>query len=382
MILGIDATNLRQGGGRTHLIELLNAAKPSDYGFAKVVVWGAHSTLRLLKDADWLIKRSPQAQEGGLVRRSIWQRFELASEAQIEGCHLLFVPGGSFSTSFRPIVTMSRNMLPFEWSEMKRFGFTFLTLKQVMLRWSQSRSFRLADGVIFLTHYAQKEVLQTVGFLNGKCTIIPHGLNSRFLRTPKVQMPIDIYNKTRPFRVLYVSIIDMYKHQWYVVEAIGKLRRKHGWPLVLDLIGPAYQPAMALFQKALRIWDPQEEWVKYHGALPYSELHQIYQSVDLGLFASSCENMPNILLETMAAGLPIASSDRGPMPEILGDAGLYFNPEKPDEIVQTLELLILSTNLRTELASRSYTASELFTWDKCANETFRFLANVNGSVVV
>ena len=60
----------------------------------------------------------------------------------------------------------------------------------------------------------------------------------------------------------------------------------------------------------------------------HDDLHQKYLDADLGLFASSCENMPNILLETMGAGLPIACSNRQPMPEILKNGGEYFDPEK------------------------------------------------------
>jgi glycosyltransferase involved in cell wall biosynthesis len=50
--------------------------------------------------------------------------------------------------------------------------------------------------------------------------------------------------------------------------------------------------------------------------------------------------MPNILLEAMAAGLPIACSNRGPMPEVLGTAGLYFNPENPAEIACAIRTVI------------------------------------------
>jgi len=116
--------------------------------------------------------------------------------------------------------------------------------------------------------------------------------------------------------------------------------------------------------------------VRYHGAIRFSELHQAYLDADLGVFASSCENMPNILLETMAAGLPIAASSRGPTPEILGSAGEYFDPEQPSEIAAALRKLIASPGLRTERAGESYLAAQSYTWTRCASQTFAFLANV------
>ena len=90
--------------------------------------------------------------------------------------------------------------------------------------------------------------------------------------------------------------------------------------------------------------------------------------------ASSCENQPIILLETMAAGLPIASSSRGPMPEVLGDAGLYFDPERPEDIASTLRQLICAPELRQILAERSYRRASSYSWKTCAAETFSFLA--------
>ncbi len=70
--------------------------------------------------------------------------------------------------------------------------------------------------------------------------------------------------------------------------------------------------------------------------------------------------MPNILLENMAAGLPIACSNRGPMPEVLGDAGVYFDPESVDDIAHAVAKLIHSPFLREELAHRAYSRSQRF----------------------
>lgn len=101
-----------------------------------------------------------------------------------------------------------------------------------------------------------------------------------------------------------------------------------------------------------------------------------YLDPGTGSIASSCENMPNILLETMASGLPIACSNLGPMPEVLGDAGVYFDPEQPEEIARALCELIESPQLRTKLVQASYQRAQQFSWQRCADETFRFLVAV------
>ena len=375
LMLGIDAANLRSGGGLTHLVELLRAVQPAAYGIHSVVIWGGQATLNALDDRPWLDKRNPPMLDKGLLQRSLWQRFSLSQEARNTGCDLLFVPGGNYAGNLHPVVTMSRNMLPFEWRELKRYGWSILALKLLLLRLTQSRSYRKVDGLIFLTDYARQAVLGVIGRLRAETTTIAHGLNPRFIQVPKPQLPITGYDGDNPYRVLYVSIIDQYKHQWVAVEAIAMLRQE-GFPIVLDLIGPAYPPALKRLNDTISHFDADRLWVNYHGTIPFNDLHLRYAQADLGLFASSCENMPNILLETMASGLPIVCSNRGPMPEVLGEAGVYFDPEKSVDMARALRELITSPELRSKLAQVSYQRVQQYSWQRCANETFEFIAQV------
>lgn len=375
LTIGIDATNLRGGGGVTHLIELLRAAQSTLHGIERVVVWGGTPTLKLLDYRPWLDKRTPPALDKGLLQRTLWQRYSLSQAARDAGCDVLFVPGGSYAGNFHPVVTMSRNLLPFEMRELLRYRWSLFTLKLLLLRLVQSRSFRKTDGVIFLTEYARDVVLGVTGKLRGQTCIVPHGLNPRFNKAPKLQRDITEYDDAHPYRVLYVSIIDQYKHQWHVVEAVAAFR-KQGFPIVLDLVGPAYPPALKRLNQTIDRVDVERRWVHYHGAIPFNELHLRYAQADLGLFASSCENMPNILLETMASGLPIVCSNRGPMPEVLGHAGAFFNPEQPEDIARALRELIESPQTRTELARASYERAQEYSWQRCADKTCRFLVRV------
>lgn len=372
MTIGIEASNLSQGGGLTHLIELISKLEPEKHNFQKIIIWGNEDTLAQIKNASWLIKNSPNELQKGFVSRFIWQYFKLSHSARAYECDLLLVPGGSFSCSFKPIVTMSRNMLPFEWAEAKRYGLSPITLRIIALRWLQTKSFRSADGVIFLTDYAKNQVTKITGELSGKSSIIPHGLNKRFLIEPKEQFEISEYSNENPYQLLYVSIIDQYKHQWHVVDAVAKLRDR-GYPVVLNLVGPAYPSSLKRLSRKINKLDKEKEYIKYHGSIPYKDLHNIYRESHLGIFASSCENMPNILIETMASGLPIVCSNKGPMPEILGNAGLYFNPEHSIEIFDALESLITNPQLRDQKAHASFHKVEKYSWSICTKETLAFL---------
>ena len=64
------------------------------------------------------------------------------------------------------------------------------------------------------------------------------------------------------------------------------------------------------------------------------------------------------------------------MPEVLGDAGLYFDPENPEDIAQAIRMFVLSPKLRIEMAQASFERVKQFSWENCADQTFSFLVAV------
>ena len=374
MILGIDASNIRGGGGVTHLVELLAFSDPAAAGFERVLVWGSAQTLSELPTRKWLEPVHVRQLDLSLFSRIRWQQRKLPGIAE-QTCDVLFVPGGSFTRCPIPVVTMSQNLLPFEIKEVLRYGCSWVLIRLLLLRIAQGSSFSKADGVIFLTKYAKEKVISVVGELKGRHTIIPHGISKRFYSFPKRQLGIKKYSLDKPFRFLYVSIIDMYKHQWHVVEAFSRLRRE-GIPVELDLIGPYYGPAYRRLRKALNLFDRDGSFIRYLGRVPYEELEGYTSGADGVVFASTCENLPIILLEAMASGLPIVCSSYGPMPDVLRDAGVYFDPECVDSLCQALHEMLSDELLREKMASRAYKYALEFSWERCAKDTFEFLASV------
>lgn len=375
--LGIDASNIRQGGGVTHLSQLLSAADPMEVGIDRVTVWACRSTVASLPERPWLTARSPRWTEARLPLRLIAQQFLLPGEIAHAKCDVLFSPGGTLLTGTRlPSITMSQNLLPFEPLEARRFGrFSAMRFKMRLLRESQSRSFRHADGVIFLSRYAQSVVSRQVNGGLGATALVPHGIEPRFLQPPRPQRAYADFTWAAPFRVLYVSILMPYKHQSEVARA-ASLLRSEGLPIEVQFIGAGWKGCGPRFRRLLEDLDPRHEYLHWSGAEPFDALHRHYQSADACVFASSCENLPNILIEAMASGVPIACSDRGPMPEILADAGVYFDPENPISIAQALRQLALNAGLRASLALAAWRSAQSYSWSRCARDTFAFVARV------
>ena len=376
--IGIDATNLRLGGGVTHLRELLGALKPVDLGINTIHVWGGSQTLAQLPERPWLFKINPPALNSGLWQRILWQTFSLAKAVRAAGCDVLFVPGGSYVAHFSPVVTMSQNLLPFEWSEIKRNGWSLRTVKMLALRWVQSYSFRRSEGVIFLSEYAKKAVWRVTGPLIGKCEIIPHGLSPLFSGLKSRSSAKKEYSKQDPYRLIYVSNIEAYKHQAEVIEAVFTLRQK-GYPLALQLIGPSIPSGIDLLEKSMKKFDPKGAWVEYLGLIAYEDLRAHYENADIAIFASSCETFGIILLEKMAIGLPIACSQLSGLPDLLGEAGLYFDPTKVVDIVKVLERYLASPQLRAQKGELGRLRAQEYSWNKCAQTTFTFLCSIANS---
>ena len=258
IVIGIDASNLRQDGGLTHLVELLAALDLRQHNVSKVIIWSNEKVFFEIDDYSWLKKLSPVALNCGLLKQYFWRKYNLSSAAKEEGCDLLFIPGGTYNCSFNPVVLMSRNMLPFKWNELLRYKFSWAAIRLILLRWIQSNSLRKADGIVFLTNYAKKEVKKVVGDISGLVSVIPHGINNRFFHKVKKQYPITSYNFSNPYQVVYVSGIHPYKHQCNVVDAVSKLRNQ-GLPLVLELVGPSYPSSLLQLKEKLSVLDPDEK---------------------------------------------------------------------------------------------------------------------------
>lgn len=369
LVIGLDASRNRSGGAKAHLIGVLTESDPLKYGIKEVHVWAYKSLLEMLPARSWLIKHCPPELEQSIFRQVWWQRYRFPGELHEAGCSLVLNTDAGTVSNFRPSVTMSRDMLSYEPGEIERYGFSKARLRLILLRFMQNRSLRGCDGAIFLTEYAAGVIQQSCGKLP-YVECIPHGVGGNFKDiSVRRSWP---QTGERPIRCLYISNAAIYKHQWVVVRAVESLR-KRGHEITLTLVGGGAGKAQQMLDDQLDASDPKRHFVKQLDFLPQSELPEQLASADLFIFASSCENMPNTLVEAMAVGLPIACSDRGPMPEVLADGGAFFDPENADSISAALEQIITDNLFRETITSRAKALSEQYSWLRCGSETWSFV---------
>ncbi len=364
-IIGIDASRNRSGGARAHLIGILVFAELQNYGIKEVHLWVYQSLADSIPNYPWLVKHVPKVTEKSIFHQLWWQYYSLPKQARALGCDLLFNTDAGSVCSFSPSITLSQDMLSFEFGEMSRYGFSKSKLRLVLLKYVQLRSLKNAEVAVFLTNYAKNVILKNIRNFEG-CAVIPHGIGDEFRNLVHTQSE-EFTNKE--IRCIYVSNVAMYKHQWMVVRAIKQLRDR-GYEASLLLVGGGAGRAKKLLDRQILMSDPDRQFVKQISFVPHASIPSYLAQSDIFVFASSCENMPITLLEGMASGLPIVCSNRGPMPEILQNGGLYFDPENPTSIANALEILIQSPELRKNLASLAQEISKQYTWERCARETW------------
>ena len=182
------------------------------------------------------------------------------------------------------------------------------------------------------------------------------------------------FNFNTPFKFLYISSVVQYKHQSNVVEVIAKMRNNK-FPVSLTMVGEIGDKKTGeLLTKKISFVDPNGEFITWEKNIGLNYIAEFYHSTDAFVFASSCENMPNILIEAMASGLPIACSNFNPMPEFIENACIYFNPTRINEIEQALLELITNKDLRSNISQKSFECSKKYNWNLCADKTFDFLS--------
>lgn len=368
MVLGIDASNIGYGGGMKHLQEFLSNISIYEYGYEKVIIWGDEN-LEKLPNLDWLEKRQPEMLvNGGFLKKSFWKMFCAKKEMQ-ESCTIVFAPGGAFYSKRIPYISMSRNMLIFEKKEAQRYGL-IMQIKFLLLNYVQKKSFKEAKGVIFISEYAKEYITNIVDIKNYR--LINHGSSNKFNSKPKKQFSIDKYSFQNPLKILYVSAIRPFKHQKILIKAIAALRTKY--PIELTLIGELEdRDEFNKFQSVFNSIDNADLYIKLKDKVSYDEIVSFYNDSQIFAYSSTCENMPNILIEAMAMGLPIACSNYGPMPEFLKDGGEYYDPLNVASIVFAIEKLILNPELRVEYSHKAHEYAQQYSWKKCADETIKYI---------
>ena len=374
----VNALSALRGGGQTYITNLLRHL-PAEFPFVIYVL--APDTLALPVE-DPRIRRIPAPwPAANPLARAIWEKLRVAALVRSLGADILFCPGGIIANRVPrgcKTVTMFRNMIPFSDLQTRRYRPGYQRLRNLLLKRAFLKSMRSADLVIFLSDHARATIEAQLGGKLLNQVTIPHGVARAFKRPAILEPAPDVAKLPAEGYLLYVSTLDYYKAQREVVKAYALLRSKRATREKLLLVGPEYPEYGNLVRKEIAKHRLQDS-VLLAGCLPHSEMPEIYRRAVVNIFASECENCPNILIEALAAGRPVLSSSCPPMPEFAGDGALYFDPRSPGDLAEKLASLLDDPGRMKELAVKAENRSRLYDWESCAERTWQSIDQLTGN---
>lgn len=365
----LNALSARQGGGQTYVSNLLNFLP--EQSTAEIFVLAPDSLL-LPTRRDNIKRISVNWPVENPFVRAAWERLYLPRLARQVNADVLFCPGGIIGSSVPQgckSVTTFQNMLAIDLKWRRQYPLGYMRVRLWILEKVMLRSMLRSDLVIFISEFGRKALEDRANRPVQKAAVIPHGISASFRdrvaagsQRPEWLPPGDY--------LLYVSNIDFYKAQIEVVRAYARLKRLRPTPEKLVLVGPESPDYGRMVREEIRR-NKLDGDVTLAGNIPYEQMPGLYQHALVNIFASECENCPNILLEALAAGRPVFSSNRSPMPEFAGDAAVYFDPKSPDELAQKLAAVLTDGNRMKTLANAAKERSRLYDWPSTARMTWQ-----------
>ena len=222
-----------------------------------------------------------------------------------------------------------------------------------------------ADKIIFLTNDYKKYFCDKYGISVEKSVVIPNGImksgNNKFRK--------DIKNKK--IRLLSVGRLAKQKNVFRLIESIAILNKKYD--LELNIIGDGEDK-----QKIIDLIDELglKNVVNIRGRVSDEELIDYYSSNDIYIMSSDYEALPLTLLEVMASGLPIVSTDIRGVNEILKDCAVLTKLNSK-ALAKGIETLVDDDIKRSELSKKGKQESKKYDWDVIVDKIIEIYKDLN-----
>jgi glycosyltransferase involved in cell wall biosynthesis len=174
------------------------------------------------------------------------------------------------------------------------------------------------------------------------------------------------YGLNRPF-LYYPGATWPHKNHINLLSALSIMRTRYRFEGQLVLTGIAKKSYGQILEEIRRLG--LEETVKVLGYLPYDELPYLYNLARALVFPSLFEGFGIPLVEAMACGCPIACSNTTSIPEVVGDAGVFFDPLSTEDMADKIWQLWNDDGKLREMRVRGLERAKLFSWDDTARKT-------------
>jgi len=224
-----------------------------------------------------------------------------------------------------------------------------------------------ADAVICISENTRNDLIERYRVSQSKI-VVTHLASELNLSHANGDQPLP----SRPY-YLYVGSRQGYKNFKVLLFAFAKIAASEHDP-ILCLVGPALSSAeeSEIAQMGLT------ERVEMYGQVDDDHLANLYNRSLAFIYPSLYEGFGLPPLEAMSCGAVVVASNRASLPEVVGEAGLLFDPESVDELAEALHHILNSPSLRQSFIEKGLARSRLFSWDKTAEQTVALYRSLTG----
>jgi glycosyltransferase involved in cell wall biosynthesis len=226
---------------------------------------------------------------------------------------------------------------------------------------------RTATHIITGSQCSKDDIIKYFGVREDKITVTPYAAGPQFRPILRVEAQTYIAARYPALRAPYLVGIGLRgarKNVGVVLRAIRMLCDQNRWPArtILALAGSEeHFPAEDV--------TPVREVVQFLGFVPNEDLSALYAAAQASVYPSLYEGFGLPLLEAMACGCPVLSSDAASLPEVAGDAGILLPPNNIEAWANALEKILKSEAERSLWGERGLERAAHFSWQRTARDT-------------
>lgn len=233
------------------------------------------------------------------------------------------------------------------------------------------------DRVITDSKNTKLDIVQFLPIEAEKIMVIPAAANKHYRRMNAEEIQPALKRAKIDFSyILYVGSIEPRKNIPRLLEAYALLRQwSVNWQLVIVGARNFWKstPVAAVVER-LRLQD----YVHFTGYIAEQDLPAIYNGADLFVFPSLYEGFGLPVLEAMACGTPVVTSNRSSLPEVAGDAAILIDPYDVDALTIAMQRILSDPDLAYEMATKGMIRAREFSWERTARETVAVYEEVLG----
>ncbi|HHS50409.1 MAG TPA: glycosyltransferase family 1 protein [candidate division Zixibacteria bacterium] len=227
-------------------------------------------------------------------------------------------------------------------------------------------SIKRADAIIAVSKATADEIARYRPSYAGKVRVVHNGVDERFTPAPLSEIECIRVKFGLPERfILFVGTLEPRKNVQRLVEAFAEIR--HRVPQKLIIAGGKGWLYDDIFASVRQLGI--EDSVMFIGYVPFEDLPALYSSADVFCYPSLYEGFGLPVLEAMACGTPVVTSNLSSMPEVAGDCAILVDPSSAESIADGLRRLAQDDALREDFKARGLARAKEFTWQNCARKT-------------